>query len=143
MYGKKRLRARRRFWRKVGLVEWEEMDEEEAPGECVWYAAAATEGPGDRRDCAAESIGSSETSSESMSIVGMSEYAFVLCARRSGPRGNITKNDRSIMQGRKADASNEVLTLSPMVEVRRTYSPAPTNPAPPVPLPQAARLRGP
>ena len=67
----------------------------------------------------------------------------MLCARLSGPCGRMTKKDSSIMHGRKADASSEVLTLNPMVEVRRTYSPAPTSPAPPVPLPHAARLNGP
>jgi hypothetical protein len=86
----------------------------------VWYAPAAVEGPGERRDWEAESMGSEETSSESIPIVRTPAWPSLLCARRSGPCGTMTKNDSSIMQGRKADASSEVLTLRPIVEVRRT-----------------------
>ena len=53
------------------------------------------------------------------------------------------KNARSITQGRKADASRLFLILNPIVAVNRTYSPAPIRPAPPVPLPHAARDNGP
>lgn len=51
------------------------------------------------------------------------------------------KNDMSIMKGRKAQDIRLVLTLRPSVLVNSTYSPAPNNPAPPVPLPHAARLK--
>ena len=64
-------------------------------------------------------------------------------ARRNGPWGRITKKARSMKHGRKADAMRDVLTLNPIVVVNKTYKPAPTSPAPPVPLPQAARERGP
>ena len=55
----------------------------------------------------------------------------------------MTKKDRSMMAGRNADARREVLTDRPMVDVKSTYNPAPISPAPPVPLPQAARENGP
>lgn len=101
------------------------------------------DGPGERRDWEAASIGRSEMSSGFISMAGTLAYPLELCALLNGPRGSITKKETSIMHGRNADARREVLTLSPMVDVKSTYSPAPIKPAPPVPLPQAARLNGP
>lgn len=106
-------------------------------------ASEVTPGPGARREDAAEVIGRSSMSSASMSWVGRSVYSFVFEARRNGPWGRMTKKARSMKQGRKADDSRDVLTLNPIVVVRSTYRPAPTNPAPPVPLPHAAREKGP
>lgn len=48
------------------------------------------------------------------------------------------KNAIGRMNGRKAQASKLVLTLSAIVLVSKTYKPAPIKPAPPVPLPHAA-----
>lgn len=53
------------------------------------------------------------------------------------------KKARSMKHGRKAEDSREVLTDNPIVVVKRTYNPAPTSPAPPVPLPHAASENGP
>ena len=48
-----------------------------------------------------------------------------------------------MITGRKALASNVLLTLSPRLVVARAYAPAPMSPAPPVPLPHAARENSP
>lgn len=47
------------------------------------------------------------------------------------------------MQGKNAEAKRLVLTDNPIMVVKRTYNPAPAKPAPPVPLPHAARLKCP
>lgn len=49
----------------------------------------------------------------------------------------------SIITGRNAEAKIVFLLLSPKVVVANAYAPAPMSPAPPVPLPQEARLKGP
>ena len=55
----------------------------------------------------------------------------------------MTKKLKSMTAGRHAEASNVVRTLNPNVFVARAYAPAPIKPAPPVPLPHAARLQDP
>lgn len=53
------------------------------------------------------------------------------------------KKARGIINGRNAQVSKLVRMERPMVLVRSTYNPAPTRPAPPVPLPHAAKENGP
>ena len=60
-----------------------------------------------------------------------------------GPPGKIRKKLISITAGRQADANRVALTVNRNSVVARAYAPAPMRPAPPVPLPQAARLKGP
>ena len=59
------------------------------------------------------------------------------------PRGKTMKKLMSMKIGRYADVSNAPLELIPKLVVATAYIPAPTKPAPPVPLPQAAKLNGP
>ncbi len=63
--------------------------------------------------------------------------------RLNGSRGRTAKKLTSMMTGRNDEAKRLFRTLKPRVVVAKEYAPAPTNPAPPVPLPQAARLKGP
>lgn len=60
-----------------------------------------------------------------------------------GPRGKMMKKLINRTMGKKADAKRVFLLLNPSVDVATTYAPAPTSPAPPVPLPHAAKLNGP
>ena len=106
-------------------------------------ASDAMLGPGARREDAAEGVGRVVMSESVMSWVGREVYSSVVEAWWRGSGGRMKKKDRSMMQGRKADARRDVLTLRPIVVVSRTYNPAPIKPAPPVPLPQAARENGP
>lgn len=115
------------------------------------YASAAIVGPGARR-AEVESDNSSGvpsgvkmvmTSSLETSTLGTSAEDLDALERCKGSKGRTMKKATSIMLGSKADVISVVLTLSPIVDVRRTYSPAPINPAPPVPLLHAARLSGP
>ena len=55
----------------------------------------------------------------------------------------MTKKPASMTIGRNDDANSVSLLLSRNVVVASAYAPAPINPAPPVPLPQAAKLKGP
>lgn len=64
-------------------------------------------------------------------------------ARRKGPSGRMRKNDMSMIKGKKAETIKDVLTFKANVLVKNTYTPAPARPAPPVPEPQAARLKEP
>ena len=59
-----------------------------------------------------------------------------------GPRGRMMKKLTTIIAGRQADARRVVRTLKPNDVVASAYAPAPIRPAPPVSLPQAARLNG-
>ena len=70
-------------------------------------------------------------------------FEIVAACRAVGFLGRITKKLTSMMAGRKADAKIVFWLLSPKVVVANAYAPAPMSPAPPVPLPQDAKLKGP
>ena len=74
---------------------------------------------------------------------GIDLFKAVGSRRGSGFLGRMMKKLRSITTGRKADAKIVCLLLSPKVVVAKAYAPAPMSPAPPVPLPQDAKLKGP
>lgn len=80
------------------------------------------------------------TSPVMASVVGLSAGDASFFMRCKGSSGRTMKKDTSMIAGSIADTINVVLTLSPIVDVKSTYSPAPANPAPPVPLLHAARL---
>lgn len=60
-----------------------------------------------------------------------------------GALGRMAKKLTTMIAGRQAAARSVDLTLSPIEVVATAYAPAPTSPAAPVPLPQAAKLNGP
>ena len=87
-------------------------------------------------------------SSSSLSVSGIDasavkESCLVKGLGLIGSRGRMMKKLIINTTGRQAEAKMVALTLSPNVVVAKAYAPAPIKPAPPVPLPHAARLRGP
>ncbi len=86
---------------------------------------------------------SSPSSSSTVVSLYPSSTGLIVSFLVSGLRGRIKKKLISMMIGRKADARSAVLLLNPNDVVASAYAPAPISPAPPVPLPQAAKLKGP
>lgn len=72
MYGKNNDRARWRFDMNRDLELSGRIGENSRAGECAVNVSAATPGPGASKEEAAEVVGRSETSSESISWVGRS-----------------------------------------------------------------------
>ena len=91
--------------------------------------------------------GSSESDEESSpALLGRPRCLLLLSTsldRFMGPRGRTRKKLSNITIGNNEEAKRLDCTLRPNVVVAKEYAPAPTKPAPPVPLPQAARLKGP
>lgn len=62
---------------------------------------------------------------------------------RRGPGGRMRKKLTSMIRGNNEKHSKLVRTLMPRLVVAMAYAPAPIKPAPPVPLPHAARAKCP
>ena len=137
MYGRNKERARAILWLKVGGCA-DEFERCRGNVLLFWYASAATVTSGGSR-----AVVGSDSEAEiviTSSVVGLSRGGPALFVCCKGSSGRTIKKDRSIITGSMADTMSVVLTLRPRVDVKSTYSPAPASPAPPVPLPHAARL---
>jgi len=136
-YGKKSERERRRFCRKTAvqlggilLIDFRSLEAS------LWDSNPSSSAG------SVFSVFSPEVSS-SCSVPAAALASLLVCRLASEPWGSMRKKLTSMMIGRKADAKSVFLLLRPIEFVASAYAPAPISPAPPVPLPHAARLKGP
>lgn len=139
-YGITSPRARRRL--RIKIVRQERVGDEVF----VMVAAASWVSRGSLFVVIGAASWASRGSSELLSLSGVTIPLLLEKFPReslNGPCGSTMKKLTSMMAGRNDEAKRLFRTLKPRVVVAKEYAPAPTNPAPPVPLPHAARLKGP